>query len=178
MGIFSNTKLFNSYLTEQNYIQFFETSFQAILDTDENELMKVLVNMPHNNDEFKQTLFFINCGFPGYDYQNHFKVIRQAQNMYERNQVDIVVWSFNPIYHRRYWRWLPKRNVIFFVYFDLPSTPKFSPHLHRILMDLMNNPQYDWRERYTKYLCQMPNVRETSSLFLDILFPCKSLFDL
>ena len=50
-------------LTEENYANFLETDLQAITQTDENEVMKVLVNMPHNNNDNKQTIFHVYCEY-------------------------------------------------------------------------------------------------------------------
>ena len=50
-------------LSKENYVQYFESGFQAITRTDANEVMKVLVNIPHNKDDNKQTLFFFTFNF-------------------------------------------------------------------------------------------------------------------
>ena len=143
--IFSPTRSRVIPLTEDNYIEFIMSEWQTVTRTDENELTKVLVNMPHNNVDNKQTLFFVYHASYGQALENYFKVITRLQDMYERKQVDIVQWSLTT---SAIWKWLPKQNRIVE---DRFKTPKFNRHFHRILMDLMKNPQYDWHGRYSQY---------------------------
>uniref|UniRef100_A0A7M5V1H3 Uncharacterized protein n=1 Tax=Clytia hemisphaerica TaxID=252671 RepID=A0A7M5V1H3_9CNID len=134
-------------LSEENYTQFIETQFQAVTQTDENDLLELLLNIRHHNDNNMQTLFFVVHMFGMRSYYNYFRMIQQAQNMYEQKQIDVVVWSLTNLVYETFWNWLPKQNR---VVDEMGWSPSFDPHLHRILMDLMSNPQYDWQKRYTR----------------------------
>uniref|UniRef100_A0A7M5XLQ6 Cnidarian restricted protein n=1 Tax=Clytia hemisphaerica TaxID=252671 RepID=A0A7M5XLQ6_9CNID len=134
-------------LYEENYTQFIDTQFQSVTQTDENDLLELLLNIRHHNDNNMQTLFFVFNVSPMRSYYNYFKMIQQAQNMYEKKQIDVVVWSLRNAIYKTFWNWLPKQNLVVDA---IIGSPPFDPHLHRILMDLMLNPQYDWQKRYTR----------------------------
>ena len=102
--------------------------------------------MPHNTDDTKQTVFFLLFRLT-FLYRKHLNATTQARKMYERQQIDIVVWSLRGNIYQQFWNWLPKQNVIKDYLFN---KPKFDPHLHQLLLDQMINPKYDWRQRYTK----------------------------
>ena len=71
-------------LTEENYIHFWEGDLQIVTETDENELIKVLENMPHNNENNKQTLLLLFDADMGFFL--HKQLIKQAKKMYEQQQ--------------------------------------------------------------------------------------------
>ena len=54
-------------LTKETYVHYFGTEFQANTAFDENELLNILSKMPHNNEEQKQTLFFVCFSYYGAD---------------------------------------------------------------------------------------------------------------
>ena len=130
----------------ENYELFFGTEFEAMFKADGNDILRVLSDIPRNNKSYKQTLIFIALYHSG----NEVIVINQVRKMYERKHCDVVLWcfSYNQLC-RRSEEWLPIQNK-YQRYELVDGRLLFNPHAHQILMDLMINPQYDWRERYTR----------------------------
>ena len=131
---------------------FFEAEFQSIVRTDENDVLRVISNIPYSNDDNKQTLFFVSFGYGGELKRS--AVSDHVKDKYERKQCDVVMlcFGFVPLC-RQSKDWLRRQNFLHEDYFTLNQ---LNPHLHRILMDLTNNPHYNWRQRYTQYgsMCQ------------------------
>ena len=135
-------------LTDANYLQFFETKYQAIVRTDRNDVLRVLMNIPQSNDDCKQTLLFYSLEFYGENEQS--LVLHQLKKIHEQKLYDVVMWcgrGYEPLCEDGR-EWLPKQNVIADTRFTFH---RIDSNLHQVLIDLMNNPQYDWSERYTQY---------------------------
>eukprot|EP00111_Clytia_hemisphaerica_P005716 TCONS_00016568-protein len=151
--IFSPIQSRSIRLTMENYAEFLEREFQAITRTDENEVIKVLLNIPHNNNDIKQTLFFVTFALKKVSFDDkHVKVFELTRNLFVRKQVDLVVWSIGLSPYRFFQKWLPKQNTIYLIPFLHIYYITFNRHLHQILMDQLNNPHYDWQRRYKKYI--------------------------
>uniref|UniRef100_A0A7M5WR41 Cnidarian restricted protein n=1 Tax=Clytia hemisphaerica TaxID=252671 RepID=A0A7M5WR41_9CNID len=102
-------------LTMENYAEFLEREFQAITQTDENEVIKVLLNIPHNNNDIKQTLFVVTFSLKvSFDYK-HDKVFELVRKPFVRKQVDLVVWSIGLFPYRFFQKWLPNQNTIYMI---------------------------------------------------------------
>ena len=147
-------------LTQKNYVQIFDSKIQAEIDADQNEIMNVLLDMPQSNVDTKQTIFFVGLEYyPNYG-RKFGEVIRQILKKYAKKQNDIVVWSLrNGVLYSYFRTWLPKQNTII-------HGSKFNPHLHRILLDLMSNPRYDWHQRYSQYVnIQCPTTKKLNIYF-------------
>uniref|UniRef100_A0A7M6DRY8 Cnidarian restricted protein n=1 Tax=Clytia hemisphaerica TaxID=252671 RepID=A0A7M6DRY8_9CNID len=129
-------------MSEENYINFFQTEFQAIDKTDSNDVVRVLSNIPRSNGGINQTLFFLSF----YSFYNatdsERSVVDEVKNIYESKYSDIVMWCSSTLFC------LP--NTRHSIRSD-PVHHKFNPHLHQIFVDLMHNPNYDWRERYKRH---------------------------
>ena len=138
-------------LREVNYVQFFETELQAITRTDENEILKLLSNIPeHAKNDIKQSVFFV-CFKHRHSRTNQSVVVtNQIKQLYQQQKFDLVLWCVSPTPLCWYSRhWLPKQNIIHDG--GVSNNRKFNPYLHQIFLDVMDDPQYNWHQRYTKY---------------------------
>ena len=82
-------------LTEGKYVQHFETEFQALVRTDENDILRLLSTIPPKNDNCKQTLFFWTFGYLSNSKQS---VIEKVNEMLQKRQCDVVMlcWGSDP----------------------------------------------------------------------------------
>ena len=180
-------------LTKDSYVNFFETEFQSIVRTDVNDVLRVLSNIPYNNDVNKQTLLFavfeyrkvlsrvpqtndkyVQTLFSGsfsFEYIREGSAVSdQVRDVYKRKQCDVVMLccdGFGPLCNKSS-NWLGRQH---FIQDDFFNFDQFNPYLHQILMDLMNNPQYNWRQRYTQYRSRCQPNRQENVFFWEVFDP-------
>ena len=146
--------------TEENYVPFLETEWMAITSTDDNDILNLLSNISHTNDEIEQKLLFLS--FERFEKEKKRKdastfVQRIKQIRHKYNIIVLCTARFSKLCQGGR-KWLPDQNLIFGDFYDI----SFNPHIHRILIDLANNPRYDWRERYIRESSQCQITKKTN----------------
>ena len=119
----------------------------AITSTDDSDILNLLASIPSSrSNEIEQTLLFFNFyNYPGDKRIENTIITDKLNNI--KDQYNIILLCFTALFSKlcaQSESWLQRRKVI---YTDIQTAP-FNPHLHTILLDLINNPTYDWQERY------------------------------
>uniref|UniRef100_A0A7M5XKQ2 Uncharacterized protein n=1 Tax=Clytia hemisphaerica TaxID=252671 RepID=A0A7M5XKQ2_9CNID len=144
--------------TKENYVRFLDTEWIAT-STDDNEIINLLSNIPHSNDQVEQTLLFVSTEAKRRSLKTISNFITKLKEIRQKQNIVILCSTNSPLFFEGK-KWLDNQNVIIGdVYNKI-----FNTDLHRILIDLANNPQYDWRERYTggiKNKCKISNNTKT-----------------
>ena len=167
---YSNLRKHLTLLNEENYIQFVGTEVQIMTFFKGNNRMILSDILPRKTDSNNETILFVSAmkflfGREDGLAQEHVYVqeqimisekLKEVQKLNKNLNFVLLCMAFSPLcFESR--KWLPKQNVI---YYNQPSTKyrNLNPHLQEILIDLMYNPNYNWRERYTL------NLEETECL--------------
>ena len=150
-------------LDEHNYVQFFETEIQItplFNDGNTKQIISSHINSNNKKNVNKGTVLLIDFWWKGepetIQKQNVIsKKLEETRKLSKSFDVVLLCTSAFacPLcFNSR--GWLPQLNNV--IYYDPISTSitgiisYFNPHLHQILMDLMYDPTFDWRERYTQ----------------------------
>ena len=147
--------------TEEIYVPFLYTEWMAMTSTDDNDIFNVLSNIPNTTDNIEQIILFVSFELTvNPEDASHFgtrlKEIRQKYNII----ILCMLQMFSKLC-RQGKKWLGNKRVLFNFYNDA----SFNPHIHRTMFDLVNNHQYDWRERYTREIENQCQVSKNTNIF-------------
>ena len=88
-------------------------------------------------------LFFSYYRYPIEEATNKSIIADQLEKTQGKYNIVLLCQTFQYSLCKQSESWLPRPNLIY-TNFD---NEFFNPHMHTILLDLVNNPKYDWRDR-------------------------------